>query len=309
MAIFYDTNSLPQFNKPSITIGTFDGVHLGHKTILKELSRHAREAGGESVVITFEPHPRKLLFPQQSLKLITPLQDKLQLISDAGIQHIVVVPFTRDFADMPARDYVEHFLVAKFQPGRIVIGYDHHFGHDRTGNIQLLRQLQQEFGYQVFEIPAQLIDEAAVSSTKIRNALTEGMVADAAQMLGRNYCLKGTVIKGKSLGRTIGYPTANIQPSDADQLVPSNGIYAVQVKWKERSMGGMLSIGFNPTVTDEGVRHIEVNIFDFDEDLYGELLEISFVQWLRSEEKFPSLEALKAQLAEDERRSREILGC
>jgi riboflavin kinase/FMN adenylyltransferase len=299
MAVFYNIEHLPDFNSPVLTIGTFDGVHYGHKTILQEVVAQANEVNGESIVVTFEPHPRKLLFPNQPLRLITPLEDKLKLIEATGIQHIVVAPFTKEFSQLSAKEYISQFLVKRFRPKIIIIGYDHHFGHDRTGDINLLKDLQDEFHYKVIEIPPQLIDEATVSSTKIRNALNEGKVNDAALMLGRTYKLKGEVIEGKKIGRTIGYPTANLQPADFDQLIPANGIYAVTVKWNDESFAGMLSIGFNPTVTDEKKRHIEVNIFDFQAIIYGDTLEISFVKWLRAEEKFASLEELKQQLALD----------
>ncbi|HTM66525.1 MAG TPA: bifunctional riboflavin kinase/FAD synthetase [Flavipsychrobacter sp.] len=299
MAVFYNIEHLPDFNSPVLTIGTFDGVHYGHKTILQEVVAQANEVNGESIVVTFEPHPRKLLFPNQPLRLITPLEDKLKLIEATGIQHIVVAPFTKEFSQLSAKEYISQFLVERFHPKIIIIGYDHRFGHDRTGDINLLKDLQDEFHYKVIEIPPQLIDEATVSSTKIRNALNDGKVNDAALMLGRTYKLKGEVIEGKKIGRTIGYPTANLQPADFDQLIPANGIYAVTVKWNDESFAGMLSIGFNPTVTDEKKRHIEVNIFDFQAMIYGDTLEISFVKWLRAEEKFASLEELKQQLALD----------
>ncbi|HRO42806.1 MAG TPA: bifunctional riboflavin kinase/FAD synthetase [Flavipsychrobacter sp.] len=299
MSIFHTTDNLPEFRKPVITIGTFDGVHQGHKTILAKLVEYAQQVNGESIVITFEPHPRKLLFPEQSLRLLTPLKEKLQFISETGIKHIVVAPFTKAFSQLSAEDYVAHFLVKNFKPERIVIGYDHHFGHDRTGNIHMLQQSENEFGYKVIEIPAQLIDEAAVSSTKIRNALQDGNMEDAAHMLGRHYSLKGKVMEGKKLGRTIGYPTANIEPDDFDQLIPKNGVYAVKVRWKEQLFGGMLNIGFNPTVTDERKLLIEVNIFNFNESVYGQTLELIFIKWLRPEVKYNSLDALTLQLTKD----------
>lgn len=307
MSVFYNTDNLPVFKNPVLTIGTFDGVHEGHRKILKEVTSHAASVKGESIVITFEPHPRKLLFPEQSLRLITPLAEKIKLITASGIDHIVVVPFTKAFSGVTARDYITDFLVRYFHPKHIIIGYDHHFGHDRTGNIHLLKQMETEYGYHVFEIPAQLIDEAAVSSTKIRNALLKGRVEDAAHMLGRNYTISGKVIEGRQLGRTIGYPTANIDPSDADQLVPANGIYAVRVVIDKKYYDGMLSIGINPTVSDTNTVHIEVNIFDFEADIYGVEIEIVFVRWLREEEKFRSLEALKDQLAKDKVASLQVL--
>jgi len=307
MAVFYSTEQLPGFRKAVLTIGTFDGVHQGHRVILKEVAERARAIGGDSIVLTFEPHPRKLLFPTQSLRLITPLQEKLRLIADTGIEHIVVIPFTKEFSLLSAQSYIQHFLVRNFQPAQIIIGYDHHFGNDRTGNIQLLKEKESEFGYEVIEIPARIVDDAAISSTKIRNALLEGKVADAAHMLGRNYSLKGTVIEGARIGRKIGYPTANLQPSDFDQLIPAHGIYAVQVKWNNQLLDGMLSIGFNPTVSSEKKTHIEVHIFDFDKDIYGETIELVFAEWLRHEEKFDSLEALKLQLAKDQEAAMEVL--
>lgn len=299
MAVFFDTNHLPAFKNAVVTIGTFDGVHLGHRAILKEVVQHAQEINGESILITFEPHPRKLLFPNQPLGLLTPLDNKLQLITEAGIEHIVVAGFTTEFSQLTAREYIEHFLVKHFKPHTIIIGYDHHFGHDRTGDISLLRQYAPEYGYQVVEIAPQLIEEAAVSSTKIRKALQDGQVTIAAEMLGRPYSISGTVIKGAQLGCTIGYPTANIQVGDADQLIPAIGIYAVKANWKGQQLKGMLSIGYNPTVSDEHVIHIEVNIFDFNETIYDDTLEVYFISRLRNEEKFPSLEALTAQLHQD----------
>jgi riboflavin kinase/FMN adenylyltransferase len=303
MAIFYNTTTLPSFKNAVVTIGTFDGVHLGHHTILQEVVSHAKEIGGESVLITFDPHPRKLLFPNQALRLLTSLQTKLDLVNKVGIDHIVVVPFTHEFANFSAENYITQFLVQYFHPNSIIIGYDHQFGHDRKGSIDLLKKYSAANDYKVVEIPAQLIEEAAVSSTKVRKAVTEGHVQEAAHMLGRNYALSGTVIKGKQLGRTIGYPTANIEPHDAAQVVPAIGIYAVTVNMEGQQLKGMLSIGHNPTVSDDQQIHIEVHIFDFAEDIYGKDIEVAFVAYLRNEEKFASLEALKEQLQRDKERA------
>jgi len=299
MAVYLDIKELPKFHNPVLTIGTFDGVHEGHETILKEVVKHAKEVNGESILITFEPHPRKLLFPDQPLKLLTPLQQKMEYITEAGIQHVVVVPFTKEFANLSAQEYIENFLVKYFHPSCIIIGYDHRFGHDRKGDINLLKEYEKQYGYELLEIPAQLIDDAAVSSTKIRRALNEGRMQEAAHMLGRAYSIRGTVKQGAQLGRTIGYPTANIEPYDAEQLIPANGIYAVRVKWNNKDYGGMMSIGYNPTVTDDKSLKLEVNIFDFNEEIYGQTLEVAFIAWLRNEEKFDSLEALTEQLHRD----------
>jgi len=308
LAIFYDIHNLPDFKNAVLTVGFFDGVHKGHKAILNEVVTHARKADGESVLLTFEPHPRKLLYPEQNLGIITPLQQKLQLITDAGIQHIVVVPFTKEFANLSATQYIEDFLVGLFRPHSIVLGYDHRFGHDRKGDIGLLKEYAPKYNYEVIEISEQLINEAAVSSTKIRNAISEGNVADAATMLERPYRLGGTVIHGKRLGRTIGYPTANIQPADKDQLIPAIGIYAVLVNHADTTYKGMLSIGHNPTVTDTKDTKIEVNIFDFDKDIYEQQIELLFIAYIRDEEKFDSLDALKEQIGRDEVMARGLLG-
>jgi riboflavin kinase/FMN adenylyltransferase len=299
MAVYTDIRQLKGIKKPIVTIGTFDGVHHGHRAILSEVVAHARAVGGESILLTFEPHPRKVLFPNEPLGIITPLQSKLQLIAETGIEHIVVVPFTREFAALSANDYIQQFLVEPLNPHSIVIGYDHHFGNDRKGNIELLKQYAPAYNMEIVEIPAQLIQQAAVSSTRIRKTLIAGHINEANAMLGREYKLLGRVVHGNKLGRTLGYPTANIQPSDTDQVIPGIGVYAVRVGYAGSSYGGMMSIGINPTVTSTTNVKLEVNIFSFDADVYGRELEISFVKRLRDEQKFNSLEALIAQLHQD----------
>ncbi|HTN44935.1 MAG TPA: bifunctional riboflavin kinase/FAD synthetase [Flavipsychrobacter sp.] len=307
MGVFYHTDNLPEFKNAVVTIGTFDGVHLGHQAILQTVIDKAIEMQGESIVITFHPHPRKLLFPHQELKMLTPLEDKISLLKNLGIDHIVVVPFTTEFSNLSAEQYIHDFLVDQFHPHTIVIGYDHHFGSDRKGNIHLLKATQLECNFQLIEIPEQLIDEAGISSTKIRNSLQTGDVREAAMMMGRGYSLKGTVITGNQLGRTIGYPTANLSLTDTDQLLPCLGIYCVQVRYKEELLGGMLSIGYNPTVTDQKTIKIEVHLFDFDRDIYGDALELIFIQYMRGEQKFESVQALTAQLKKDEVMAKSIL--
>lgn len=307
MAVFADIHHLPRFINAVITVGTFDGVHKGHKAILQEVVRHAEKAGGESVLLTFEPHPRKLLFPHQHLGLITSLNEKIQLISNAGINHIVVVPFNQEFAAMKATEYIENFIVGIFKPHSIVIGYDHRFGNDRAGNFRLLEQYSSQFGYQLVEIPAMLIDEAAVSSTKIRRAIEEGKMEDATHMLGRYFSIAGMVVKGNQVGRTIGFPTANIQPTDPEQIIPAHGVYAVYAVHHGNTYKGMLNIGLNPTVTDKKELRIEVNIFDFNQDIYTEELKIRFVKKVRDELKFASLEGLKDQIQRDKVAVEELL--
>jgi len=307
MAIFSNIQHLPEFINPVITIGTFDGVHKGHKAILKKVVDHAREVNGESVLLTFEPHPRKLLFPDQPLGIITPLDEKLQLITEEGIQHIVVVPFTKEFANLSAEEYIKNFLVSIFHPHSIIIGYDHRFGHDRKGDMKLMEQYAAHCHYELIEIPEQMIDDAAVSSTKIRNAINKGLIDDAANMLSRNYTMKGTVKHGNKLGRTLSYPTANLQPHDGDQIIPAIGIYAIRAIHMGTTYNAMLSIGYNPTVTDKKELRIEANLFDFDKDIYEETLEIVFVKKLREEQKFESLEALKEQLHKDKEETLKVL--
>lgn len=307
MAVFYNTDELRNFNNAVITIGTFDGVHLGHRTILQQVVSHAKELNGESIVLTFEPHPRKLLFPDQPLRILTPLLEKIDLITQAGINHVFVVPFTKEFAALSAEAYIQEFLVKHLHPKGIVIGYDHQFGHDRAGNINLLQAYENEGGFRVYEIPAKQIEDAAISSTKIRNALTAGHVADAANMLGRYYSLKGTVIAGAKIGRQLGYPTANISPLDAEQIVPQNGVYAIQGVIENITYKGMMNIGIRPTVSNELSLHIEAHLFDFSEDIYNKQVEIIFVERLRDEQRFPSLDALKAQLGQDALHAKQVL--
>lgn len=303
MAIYFDIGRLPAFNNATVTIGTFDGVHSGHRAILNEVVKHAEKTGGDSVLITFDPHPRKVLFADQPMSIITPLNKKLELIADTGIGHIVVVPFTQEFAGLSAEAYVRDFLVGVFHPASVVIGYDHHFGHDRRGNIDLLRELAPACGFEVVEIPAQLIKDAAVSSTKIRNAIRLGNMEDARLMLGHAFSFTGKVVHGKKIGRQLGYPTANLELVDADQVLPGNGIYAVNVRYNGGLYGGMMSIGYNPTVDESSDLKIEVNIFDFDEDIYGESIEVVVLKKLRDELKFKSLDRLIDQLKIDRENS------
>lgn len=307
MSVFFSTSELPVFRNPVLTIGSFDGVHAGHKAILQKIVSAAREANGESIVITFEPHPRKIIQPDKPLGLLSSLEDKIAKIQAQGVDHIVVVPFSRDFSLLSAQDYVEQFLYQTFHPHTIIIGYDHHFGHNREGNIDTLRQLLPD-SVRLIEIEEQLISDAHVSSTKIRNAVIEGDMALVSNMLGLDYSIEAVVVHGNKIGRTIGYPTANLQVTYPDILIPGIGIYAVRVAHKEKEYGGMMSIGKRPTVTDSGEVTLEVNILDFNEDIYGEKLKVTFVAYIRGEEKFEGLEMLKAKIGEDEQKIRAILG-
>lgn len=308
MAIYF-LGEEPHINlrKPVVTIGTFDGVHLGHRQILDEVKLHAAAIGGESVVITFEPHPRQVLQPDEPVQILTPIAEKLDLMKQAGIDHVIVTPFTHAFAQQSAAAYVGQFLIGQFNPAAIVIGYDHHFGHDRTGNIALLQAYAREGLFEVHEIPAHMVRDAAISSTRIRNALRLGDVEGAAQMLGRAYVVAGPVMTGQQLGRTIGYPTANVRPADASQLIPAQGVYAVRVSVDGELFGAMLSIGTRPTVSSDGSVSIEACLFDFDRDIYGRNISIHFIRRMRDELKFDSLAALQDALRQDEHDARAIL--
>lgn len=307
MAVFYRLQELPAFGNPVITLGTFDGVHLGHRAILEAVIRQAQAAGGQSILITFEPHPRKVLFPEQELKILTPLDEKVRLIQEAGIEHVVVAPFTKAFSQLSADKYIEDFLVRYFHPEVIVIGHDHHFGHDRKGNIALLEAFAAPCGFKVCQISEQLINDAAVSSTKIRKALAQGAVVAAREMLGRPYSFKGSVVHGQQLGAQLGYPTANLEPLCADQLLPANGVYAITALLDGQALKGMMNIGVRPTVSKEMERRIEAHLFGFSAEIYGRELEIFFVEKLRDEQRFPSIEVLQAQLQQDEAKARSLL--
>lgn len=290
-----------RIEKPSIvTIGTFDGVHLGHQKILKKLNELKQAHGLNIVVLTFDPHPRKVLFPAQTdLQLITTTEEKLSLLKTYGVDIAVVYPFSLKFAQMEATAYVKDILVKSLKVKHLAIGYDHKFGKNRDGNINTLRSYAQEFNYQVEEISAQDIDSINVSSSKIRHALAEGNVELAHKYLGHAFSLTGTVVTGKQLGRTIGYPTANIQIEEAEKLIPLSGVYFVSLLLGSEHYYGMLNIGKNPTTDTDDTIKIEVNIFNFKEEIYGRTLKIDFLKRLRDGIKFKNIDELKTQLGID----------
>ncbi|HSC52717.1 MAG TPA: bifunctional riboflavin kinase/FAD synthetase [Phnomibacter sp.] len=311
MQVHTDIEKLPDFKNAVVTIGTFDGVHAGHRIILNQLVNEAKASGGESVLVTFNPHPRYIIARQQgTLKLINTIPEKIQLLQEIGIDHLVIVPFTKQFADLTAEDYVQHFLVKHFHPCCLIIGYDHRFGKNRHGNFALLETLQGTYKYRLIEIPVKLLNEITISSTQIRQAIAAGEIEKAKGLLSYDYFFEGLVTEGNKLGRTIGYPTANLKINDAEKLVPGNGVYAVYVSRVNRPaqppMLGMMNIGIRPTVNGTH-QTIEVNIFDFDEEIYGEFLRIQVVARLRSEQKFSGLDALKAQLLEDKKAAQLVL--
>lgn len=306
MQVHKHIDKLPKFRNAVVTIGTFDGVHTGHRIITQQLTEKAAAIGGESVIITFNPHPRRIVGNRISeIRLINTIEEKIELLEKQGIDHLVIVPFTQAFAEQTALEYVEKFLVAHFHPRCLVIGYDHRFGKNREGNYQLLEALKGKHGYELVEIPAKLLNDNAISSTRIRASIINSQIEAANSYLGYAYFFEGTVIEGNKLGRTIGYPTANLRMNDSEKLMPGNGVYAVRVKRIQQHgdwMKGMMNIGVRPTV--DGTRQtIEINIFDFDADIYGETLRIEVIGHLRAEQKFSGLDSLKAQLQKDKESS------
>lgn len=299
-------HNLSEFNKLSsavVTIGTFDGVHFGHQKIIKRLCEMAKKCGGESVLLTFFPHPRLIIDPEnQDLKMINTINEKAEILAKLGVDHLIITPFTRDFSNLSATDYINHILVNTIGTKKIIIGYDHRFGKDRLGNINTLIQEGTNYGFEVEEITEQDINDVAVSSTKIREALLNGDVALANSYLGYAFSIYGPVIKGDKIGRTIGFPTANIFVGENYKLIPSDGIYAVTVEMVEegisKSYKGMAYIGQRPTINGM-TRNIEVNIFDFNKEIYGQNIKMNFLAFLRHDVKFTGLETLTAQLQKD----------
>ena len=302
MNIHFQLEQLPLFINPVLTIGAFDGVHSGHLSIFDELKQVAEHIQGETVVITFHPHPRRILNNADAPALLTSLSERIERFEHLGIHHLVVVPFDPAFAEMSATDYINKFLIDLFHPKVIIIGNDHRFGKDRSGDLSMLKDFGVSGGFTVKEIPEKLLNESRVSSTNIRHALLNGDIKLANQLLTYNYQLIGTVVVGDRLGRTLGFPTANLSMLDSDKLIPASGVYAVHVLLQKggqkREYKGMMNIGYRPTVNGKE-RRIEVHIFKFDEDIYNEILVVSLVAHTRKELKFAGLEALKTQLHKD----------
>lgn len=316
MKVYRDLNVLPPFRNAVVTIGTFDGVHMGHRTIFENLIAEAQAVGGETIIITFHPHPRKVVSSTiLGLRLINTLEERLELIEEVGIEHVVVVPFTEAFANQTAEEYIKNFLLDRFHPHTLIIGYDHRFGKDRKGDYLLLQKMASESGYHLKEIPKHVLDEISVSSTRIRQSLLEGNIEVADKFLGYEFFFSGLVVHGDKLGKKLGYPTANLKVNDEEKIVPGNGIYAVYAeileehhdlehwkptaaKLKSSRMKGMMSIGFRPTV-DGKKRVIEVNLFDFDQQIYDKELRVYVKKYLREEIKFGSLDDLVRQIDQD----------
>ncbi len=309
MRVFNDLTDLPEFRNAVLTIGSFDGVHQGHQQILDRVKELARQNEGESIVVTFHPHPRLVVYPKDnSLKLITTIEEKVQLLRRYGIDNVVVVPFTVEFSQQSADEYIKKFLVDKFHPKHIVIGYDHRFGLNRQGDINYLKWHGEACGYEVVEIGKHEVEDIAVSSTKVRRALDEGKVSDAARLMGHYFSLTGTVVHGNKIGKRIGFPTANLEIPQRHKLLPPGGIYAVYAYHQGQRYGGMLYIGDRPTLEQYDNKTIEVNLFGFDKDIYGDKLQLELIERTRDDEKFDGLEALSKRLQQDREEVQKVIG-
>jgi riboflavin kinase/FMN adenylyltransferase len=305
--VYSSINQFTALHKAAVTTGTFDGVHIGHKKILDRLNRTAHAIGGESVLLTFFPHPRMVLQPEVDLKLLNTQEEKIKLLRQTGLDHLIVHPFTESFSRTTSLDFVRNILVEQLGAKKLVIGYDHHFGRNREGSFEHLKEYGPLYGFDVEEIPAQEIEDTAVSSTKIRNALDSGHIHEANEYLGYLYALTGRVIRGKQNGTIMGFPTANLQVTEHYKLIPGEGAYAVEIQLKNGAVHkGMCNIGHRPTFNGQGLS-IETHLFDFTGDLYEQTLTLRFHKKLRGEVKFENIEALTYQLKDDEKAARSIL--
>jgi riboflavin kinase/FMN adenylyltransferase len=302
MKVHYDLTALPQFNEAIVTMGAFDGVHKGHQQIIQRMKELAHKVQGETIIITFHPHPRKVISSVPGeIKQLSNIKERIVLLEAAGIDHLVIINFDYQFSNMTAAQYVEDFLYQNFKPNTVIVGYDHHFGKGRNGNIELLKTMGAKLNFQVEEINEQLVQNEIISSTLIRNYIAEHEIKKANDLLGYAYQFEGFVVRGNQLGRTIGYPTANLHINDEEKLIPANGVYAVKVKGvctNHALLDGMMNIGIRPTV-DGQKKVIEVNIFNFDQDIYEQYITVLVYEFIRGEVKFNGLDALKNQLHQD----------
>jgi len=308
MRIYHNIDEFTRLKNAVVTIGTFDGVHVGHRKIISGIKDLADETGGETVLLTFFPHPRMILHPEdESLKMINTINEKAEMLEQIGIDHLIITPFSRDFSNQSPEDYIRDVLVNKIGTKKIVIGYYHGFGNDRPGGFADLQRLGPVYGFDIVEIPEQDISEVAISSTRVREALLNGAIELANAFLGYPFFITGTVVRGDQIGRQIGYPTANIVIDEKYKLIPLDGIFAVKVKTGDTIYNGMAYIGTRPTIN--GVtRNIEVNIFDFDKEIYNEQIRMEFYHFIRGDMKFASLDELKEQIRKDKLDVEALLG-
>ena len=311
MKVFNNIAQVRNIPNAVVTIGTFDGVHIGHQAIFKRMKELAQSVDGQTVVVTFSPHPRQVLnIDSSNLRFICTEEKKLKRFEQFGIDNVVVIKFTKEFARTPSDEFIKDFIIERIKPSYIVVGYDHHFGKNRMGDFELLSKLGQQFNFKVERVEAQDVDEVAVSSTKIRHALAIGDVATANRLLGYSYSVTAEVVRGNMIGRTIGFPTANLELPKEYRLINNAGVYTCLVDLNGTTYKAMANIGKRPTIGDRDDDNfiIEVNIFDFDQDIYGQHITVRFLDRIRSEVKFNGLEELKAQLNQDRERAKMMLG-
>jgi riboflavin kinase/FMN adenylyltransferase len=299
MKVYRALDEIPQFRNAAVTLGTFDGVHLGHRKIIDRLLAKAREIDGESVLLTFWPHPRMVLYPDDtSLKLLNTIDERIELLSETGIDHLIIVPFTYEFSRMPYLSFVRDILVDALNTKALVVGYDHHFGRNREGSYEQLQECAVLFNFELEQVSALIVDNVAVSSSKIRNALTEHNLQLANNFLGYTFSAEGTVVKGWQKGRELGFPTANVEIAEAYKMLPGTGIYIARAEVDGKTYDGMASLGYNPTFENKG-KTLEINLFRFDKDIYGQKIKVFFLDYLREEAKFAQLSDLVQQIQSD----------
>jgi riboflavin kinase / FMN adenylyltransferase len=308
MEVIRNIADFPQLSYPVVTSGTFDGVHVGHQKILQRVIERAKQNNGQSVVITYWPHPRLVLFPEDNdLKLLSTIEERIEQLRSYGIDYLLIIPFTKEFSRTSSRSFIKDILVKALHTKVLVIGYDHRFGKNREGSFEHLMVHSSKYGFEVEEIPREDVEDVGVSSTKIRKALESGDLETANSYLGRYYTLTSTIVEGNKLGRTIGYPTANLALPGPNKLIPANGVYAVWATIAGERHPGMMNIGMRPTVDGTHLT-LEVNLLNFNRDIYGQTITVAFVAHLRHEEKFNGLDALKEQLAKDKEATAKVLG-
>lgn len=306
MKIYKNLSEYNSTDKTFVTIGTFDGVHIGHQKVIKKLIKSAHKKNATSLLLTFFPHPRMVLQKDTGIQLINTIDERIQLLNKIGLEAIVIQPFTKEFSKLTALDFTRNILVNKLNISKLVIGYDHHFGKNREGNFEQLKEYGHTYGFDLKEISQQDIDKIAVSSTKIRTAIENGEIEKANNYLGYNFMLTGTVVKGKNLGEKIGFPTANLYIKETYKIIPKTGAYVVKSEIGEKTIFGMMNIGFRPTVSGKD-QTIEIHFFDFNQDLYDENIQIDVLAFLRDEQKFESIDALKQQLNVDKEKSLKLI--
>lgn len=300
MKTHHKASTFSSHKKTVVTIGTFDGVHLGHRKIINRLTSIAQEKDLESALLTFFPHPRMVLQQSNDLKLINTIEEKKELLTETGLNHLIIEPFTLEFSRFTAQEYVEEYLIKYLNTAVVIVGYDHRFGRNRKANIENLKLFSKEYGFEVIEISKQDIDDVAISSTKIRTSILMGDIDLANKYLTKPFGLSGEVVKGKQIGKTLGYPTANLHIEEAYKIIPKEGVYVVKTKIDQTLYFGMMNIGHNPTVSDGNNKTVETYFFDFEGDLYGKFIKIQMLHRIRDEKKFDSVDALKEAMKDDE---------